>query len=113
MKCERCGKAMKEEVIFTSVEYSCNCSEDGWYTAEDMLERLSPMDLPLRLDFKDQDGTVGGVFINNLDYFHNARKGRKFKIFNQFDMGLKKGMTMKEVQKAIYGYSIDSDDDGC
>lgn len=114
MKCERCGKTMKEEVIFTSIHYSCNCSEYGWYTAEDMLDRLHPMDLPIRVDFKDEDGTIGGVFVGNLDYFHSTRKGRKFKIFNRFDIGLTKGMTEAEVAKALYGYSIDSDDDdGC
>jgi|GEM_PF-2965383 len=113
MNCEKCGKKMKEETLFTSIEYSCNCGDDGWKTASDMLDLLRPMDLPIKLDFKDDDGTQGGVFIGNLDYFHRSPKGRKFKVRSHYDMGLKKGMTMDEVKQAIYGYSIDSDDDGC
>lgn len=113
MKCQNCNREMKEEVIFTSIEYKCSCSQDGWYSSQDILDMLNPMDLPIRLDFKDSDGTKGGVFVNNLEYFTKCPRDRKFKINSPYDMGLKKGMTEIEVAQVLYGYPIDSDDDGC
>ena len=57
MKCDICKKEMEEKTLFTSVEYTCNyCKDDGWQSIEEMLDLLSPMDLPLKLKFKDEDG---------------------------------------------------------
>ena len=107
---------MEEKTLFTSVEYTCNyCKDDGWQSIEEMLDLLSPMDLPLKLKFKDEDGKEGGVFVGDLDYFTRCPKNRKFKVQGLYDpyLGVQKGMNQDEVIQAIYGYSIDSDDDGC
>jgi len=114
MKCNSCGKDMKEETLFTTVEYKCNC-EDGWQTSKDMIDLLSPMDLPIKLLFKDEDGRSGSILIGDMDYFNRCPSKRKFKIQRVYDpyLGLQKGMTESEVATALYGYSIDSDDDGC
>lgn len=119
MKCDKCGKDMKEEALFTSVKYSCNCGEDSWQTAEQMRDFLSPMDFPIKLRFKDADGSQGGIFVGDIDYFERCPKGRKFKIQRAYDpyIGLRKGMTETEVAETLYGYSIvnqsKDDDDGC
>lgn len=116
MKCPNCNKDMKEEVIFTSVNYSCNCG-DGWQSVSEMLDLLRPMDFPIKLRFKDADGTSGGVFVGDLEYFNRCPKDRKFKVQRTYDpyIGLQKGMTEAEVAEALYGYKIhsDSEDDGC
>lgn len=116
MKCEKCGKEMKEEIIFTSVNYSCNCLDDGWQTVEEMLNFLTPMDLPIKLKYLDADGCTGNIFIGDLDYFSRCPKGRKFKVTKLYDpyIGLKKGMTIEQVAEALYGYPLTStEDDGC
>lgn len=115
MKCERCGKDMKEEALFTSVEYKCNCEDDGWQTANEMKDMLTPMDLPIKLRFKDTDNSEGSIFIGSMDYFDRCPKDRRFKVQRVYDpyIGLRKGMTQDEVAEALYGYSIASDDDGC
>ena len=116
MKCERCGKTMSEETLFTSVEYHCkNCTEDGWQSIDEIISMLSPMDFPIKLKFKDGSGKEGGVFVGDMDYFKRCPKDRKFKVQGLYDpyLGVQKGMNQDEVIQAIYGYSIDPDDDGC
>jgi hypothetical protein len=116
MKCSQCNKEMVEEVLFTSIEYRCKyCSDDGWQSVDDMRSLLSPMDFPIKLKFKEESGREGSVFVGDIEYFTRCPKTRKFKIQSVCDpyIGLQKGMTESEVAKAIYGYSIDSDDDGC
>jgi hypothetical protein len=122
MKCDHCGKEMEEKTLFTSIEYNCKrCSsaDDGWQTPDEVAQMISPMDLPLKLKFKDEDGTEGGVFIGDMNYFTRCPKGRKFKIQGILDpyLGVKKWMTPEEAAEALYGYPItrsdDSEDDGC
>lgn len=114
MKCDNCGKEMKEEIIFTSISYSCKCFDAGWQSAEDLLELLSPMDLPIKLKFEDEDGKSGSVFIGELTYFSRCPKGRKFKIIGICDpySVLVKGTTELDVAEQIFGYSIVNEDDG-
>lgn len=101
MKCPKCGKEMKEETLFTSIEYKCNCADDGWQSIDQIKDFLSPMDFPLKLRFKDNDGTNGGVFISDMTYFDRCPKDRKFKVQRAYDPYV-----------SLKSYS-DSDDDGC
>lgn len=86
MKCPACNREMEEKTLFTSVEYICrHCKDDGWQSVQEMLDLLSPMDLPLKLKFKDEDGKEGGVFIGDMSYFDRCPKTRKFKIQSSYD----------------------------
>jgi hypothetical protein len=101
MKCTDCGKEMKEEVLFVSVSYSCEC-KDGWFSLDQIKEKLSPLDRPVHLKFKDENDATGSAFIGNMDYFDRCPKGRLFKVSMEFNKEL-------EYAKKLYGYSIVND----
>lgn len=83
MICDKCGKEMKEETLFTSVNYSCTCS-DGWLTVDALLDMITPMNLPIKLKYEDSDGQ-GSVIVNDIGYFNRCPKNRKFKIIRLYD----------------------------
>ena len=112
MKCPKCNAEMKEETLFTSVNYSCNCG-DGWQSISEMLDLLRPMDFPIKLRFKDADGTSGGVFVGDLEYFNRCPKDRKFKVQRAYDpyIGMETINLKSDGKEWII--SQDSEDDGC
>lgn len=100
MICPKCKKAMKEEMLFTTVKYTCNC-QDGWLTVEEIKEKLNPLERPVHLKFKDSKSD-GSVFVGNIDYFNSCPQDRKFK----FKMEMSKELQYAE---KLYGYSIVND----
>ena len=98
---------MKEEALFTSVKYSCDCnnnSDDGWQQTTQIKLSLDLSDFPVKLRFKDSDGKEGSVFIMDKDYFDRCPQDRKFKIleppiFTGFQSEL-------DYAEKLYGYSI-------
>ena len=74
---------MKEEALFTSINYSCNC-QDGWQAINEIKSLLSDHDFPLKLKFKDEDGKEGSVFFSGMDYFDRCPPTRKFKILRSY-----------------------------
>lgn len=80
MVCKDCNKIMKEETLFTTVYYSCDCNKDDWKTADEMRNILNLKDFPASLGFKDEDGKQGSVFITDIDYFSRCPMNRKFKL---------------------------------
>lgn len=79
MNCKNCGNPMKEETLFTTVTYSCNCN-NGWKTVNEIKSSLNLDDFPVKLGFKDEDGKQGSVFITDIDYFSRCPQNRKFKL---------------------------------
>lgn len=79
MNCKKCGNEMKEETLFTTVVYSCDCN-DNWKTANELKLLLNINHFPIKLNFKDEDGRQGSVFITDIEYFDRCPQYRKFKL---------------------------------
>lgn len=108
MKCENCGKEMQEEILFTSVNYKCNC-DDGWNTVTDIKRLLLLEDYPLKMKYIDsEDGPEIIVFVGDPNYFDRCPPNRKFKILYKCPEGFVgyKGMSELEFAEQLYGYSI-------
>lgn len=87
MKCDKCNKEMQEEVLFTSVTYTCNC-DSGWNTVTDMKRLLMMEDFPLKMKYKDEeDGPEIIIFVNDAEYFDRCPPKRKFKILYKYPDG--------------------------